>query len=59
MSAMRNLHGFELNGRALRVDFAENEKGLDKRQKRTGGGGGGAGRVRIYCNQSQNADLIL
>jgi len=46
MSAMRNLHGFELNGRALRVDFAENEKGLDKRQKRTGGGGGGAGRVR-------------
>lgn len=25
MSAMRNLNGYEVNGRALRVDFAEKE----------------------------------
>ncbi|KAL6066038.1 cleavage stimulating factor 64 [Balamuthia mandrillaris] len=35
MCALRNLDGFELNGRVLRVDVAENEK--------TMGGGGGAG----------------
>jgi cleavage stimulation factor subunit 2 len=34
MSAMRNLNGIEMNGRPLRVDFAENEKGADKRAKR-------------------------
>lgn len=33
LSARRNLQGYEINGRQLRVDFAENEKG--------GGGGGG------------------
>jgi len=26
LSAMRNLNGYEMNGRALRVDYAENEK---------------------------------
>ena len=26
-SARRNLQGYEINGRQLRVDFAENEKG--------------------------------
>lgn len=26
-SAMRNLNGRDMNGRALRVDYAENEKG--------------------------------
>jgi len=30
LSAMRNLNGFEMNGRALRVDFAE--KGLDDKE---------------------------
>lgn len=27
LSARRNLQGYEINGRQLRVDFAENEKG--------------------------------
>ncbi|XP_002972911.2 cleavage stimulating factor 64 [Selaginella moellendorffii] len=36
LSARRNLSGYDLNGRQLRVDFAENEKG-------SGGGGGGGG----------------
>jgi cleavage stimulation factor subunit 2 len=26
LSAMRNLNGYEMNGRALRVDFAENAR---------------------------------
>jgi cleavage stimulation factor subunit 2 len=35
MSARRNLNGYELNGRQLRVDFTESDKP---------GGGGGGGR---------------
>lgn len=30
LSARRNLHGYDINGRQLRVDFAENDKNLDK-----------------------------
>lgn len=30
LSARRNLQGYEINGRQLRVDFAENDKGADK-----------------------------
>lgn len=29
-SARRNLQGYEINGRQLRVDFAENDKNADK-----------------------------
>ena len=29
MSAMRNLNGYEMGGRPLRVDFAENERGME------------------------------
>jgi len=32
LSAMRNLNGFDMNGRPLRVDFAENEKGAQDKQ---------------------------
>ncbi|KAK8959265.1 hypothetical protein KSP40_PGU019927 [Platanthera guangdongensis] len=30
LSARRNLQGYEINGRQLRVDFAENDKGVDR-----------------------------
>lgn len=30
LSARRNLQGYEINGRQLRVDFAENDKGSDR-----------------------------
>lgn len=30
LSARRNLQGYEINGRQLRVDFAENDKNTDK-----------------------------
>lgn len=38
LSAMRNLNGYEVNGRNLRVDFAD---GGDKSSSGGGGGGGG------------------
>lgn len=41
-SAVRNLNGYELEGRAIRVDHAEPEKNANRR-----GGGGGAGRPPI------------
>ena len=30
LSARRNLHGYDINGRQLRVDFAENDKNADR-----------------------------
>ena len=33
LSARRNLQGYEINGRQLRVDFAENEKGSADRSR--------------------------
>ncbi|KAG0586900.1 hypothetical protein KC19_2G125800 [Ceratodon purpureus] len=42
LSARRNLQGYEINGRQLRVDFAENEKGGGgdrNREQRQGGQG--------------------
>ncbi|CAN5974633.1 unnamed protein product [Sphagnum jensenii] len=40
LSALRNLQGYEVNGRQLRVDFAENEKGGigERNQDQTGVG---------------------
>ena len=38
LSARRNLQGYEINGRQLRVDFAENEKG----------GGGDRNREQVF-----------
>lgn len=37
LSARRNLQGYEINGRQLRVDFAENDKGNDRN------------REQVYC----------
>lgn len=36
LSARRNLQGYEINGRQLRVDFAENDKNADRNQGRGG-----------------------
>ena len=40
LSAMRNLNGYEIGGRTLRVDSASTEK--NKMEQLVGGGGGGA-----------------
>ena len=40
LSARRNLQGYEINGRQLRVDFAENDKGTDKNKDQGRGGPG-------------------
>ncbi|WCJ24894.1 cleavage stimulating factor 64 [Euphorbia peplus] len=40
LSARRNLQGYEINGRQLRVDFAENDKNTDKNREQGRGGPG-------------------
>lgn len=39
-SARRNLQGYEINGRQLRVDYAENDKGVDRNREQGRGGPG-------------------
>lgn len=45
LSARRNLQGYEINGRQLRVDFAENDKGADRTREQGRGGPGMATNV--------------
>ncbi|KAI3806790.1 hypothetical protein L1987_22705 [Smallanthus sonchifolius] len=40
LSARRNIHGYDINGRQLRVDFAENDKNLDRSREQGRGGPG-------------------
>lgn len=40
LSARRNLQGYEINGRQLRVDFAENDKNNDRSREQGRGGPG-------------------
>ncbi|XP_077248696.1 cleavage stimulating factor 64 [Tasmannia lanceolata] len=40
LSARRNLQGYEINGRQLRVDFAENDKGAERNREQGRGGPG-------------------
>ncbi|KAK3028565.1 hypothetical protein RJ639_039256 [Escallonia herrerae] len=40
LSARRNLQGYEINGRQLRVDFAENDKNTDRNREKGHGGPG-------------------
>lgn len=49
LSARRNLQGYEINGRQLRVDFAENDKGSGSRDQ----GRGGPGMVTNVDTQKQ------
>lgn len=50
LSARRNLQGYEINGRQLRVDFAENDKGSDRNRDQ---GRGGPGMVTNADSQKQ------
>lgn len=50
LSARRNLQGYEINGRQLRVDFAENDKGADRNREQ---GRGGPGMAAIVDPQKQ------
>ncbi|KAG8491053.1 hypothetical protein CXB51_014196 [Gossypium anomalum] len=45
LSARRNLQGYEINGRQLRVDFAENDKGSDRNREQGRGGPGIAANI--------------
>ncbi|KAK2986070.1 hypothetical protein RJ640_011511, partial [Escallonia rubra] len=50
LSARRNLQGYEINGRQLRVDFAENDKNTDRNREK---GHGGPGMVATVDAQKQ------
>ncbi|GMP80057.1 hypothetical protein CsSME_00035300 [Camellia sinensis var. sinensis] len=50
LSARRNLQGYEINGRQLRVDFAENDKNTDRNREQ---GRGGPGMVANVDPQKQ------
>ncbi|KAL6984237.1 hypothetical protein U1Q18_017616, partial [Sarracenia purpurea var. burkii] len=50
LSARRNLQGYEINGRQLRVDFAENDKNTDRNREQ---GRGGPGMVANIGPQKQ------
>ncbi|XP_073058424.1 cleavage stimulating factor 64-like isoform X2 [Primulina eburnea] len=45
LSARRNLQGYEINGRQLRVDFAENDKNADRNREQGRGGPGIAANI--------------
>ncbi|KZV46346.1 cleavage stimulating factor 64 [Dorcoceras hygrometricum] len=45
LSARRNLQGYEINGRQLRVDFAENDKNVDRNREQGRGGPGIAANI--------------
>ncbi|XP_073151307.1 cleavage stimulating factor 64 [Henckelia pumila] len=45
LSARRNLQGYEINGRQLRVDFAENDKNADRNREQGRGGPGVAANI--------------
>ncbi|KAM3284489.1 hypothetical protein P3S67_023288 [Capsicum chacoense] len=56
LSARRNLQGYEINGRQLRVDFAENDKNSDKNREQGRGGPGMAANVgNVYTKQGTDA----
>ncbi|XP_059630404.1 cleavage stimulating factor 64 isoform X2 [Cornus florida] len=56
LSARRNLQGYEINGRQLRVDFAENDKGTDRNRDQ---GRGGPGMVANVDPQKQSGSAAI
>ncbi|XP_054793448.1 cleavage stimulating factor 64-like [Prosopis cineraria] len=56
LSARRNLQGYEINGRQLRVDFAENDKGADRNREQ---GRGGPGLATNVDHQKQLAGPVV
>jgi cleavage stimulation factor subunit 2 len=53
LSARRNLQSYEINGRQLRVDFAENDKGTDKTRDQSQGGPGLPSTTTVTESQKQ------
>ncbi|XP_021864646.1 cleavage stimulating factor 64 isoform X1 [Spinacia oleracea] len=58
LSARRNLQGYEINGRQLRVDFAENDKGADRNREQGRGGPGLATNVDAQKQVGSPATLV-
>ncbi|XP_017645652.1 cleavage stimulating factor 64-like isoform X3 [Gossypium arboreum] len=60
LSARRNLQGYEINGRQLRVDFAENDKGSERNREQQGRGGPGiAANIAIQGESVQHQPIGL
>ncbi|CAL9120088.1 unnamed protein product [Musa textilis] len=62
LSARRNLQGYEINGRQLRVDFAENDKNSDRNREQGRGGPGLAPSADIqnqFCGTPVLGDSTL
>lgn len=62
LSARRNLQGYQINGRQLRVDFAENDKGSDRGREQGRGGPGAttnAGGPAVQAELLQNQPIGL
>nr|KJB66177.1 hypothetical protein B456_010G131000 [Gossypium raimondii]KJB66181.1 hypothetical protein B456_010G131000 [Gossypium raimondii] len=59
LSARRNLQGYEINGRQLRVDFAENDKGSDRNREQGRGGPGIAANIAILGESVQHQPIGL
>ncbi|KAE8666383.1 Cleavage stimulating factor 64 [Hibiscus syriacus] len=57
LSARRNLQGYEINGRQLRVDFAENDKGSDRNREQGRGGPGLATNIGGLAVQGESFQL--
>lgn len=57
LSARRNLQGYQINGRQLRVDFAENDKGSD-RSGEQGRGRGGPGAATNAGGPAVQGELL-
>ncbi|TYH66740.1 hypothetical protein ES332_D06G143900v1 [Gossypium tomentosum] len=59
LSARRNLQGYEINGRQLRVDFAENDKGSDRNREQGRSGPGIAANIAIQGESVQHQPIGL
>ncbi|XP_047322884.1 cleavage stimulating factor 64 isoform X2 [Impatiens glandulifera] len=59
LSARRNLQGYDINGRQLRVDFAENDKNAEKNKDPGHGGPGMATNVATVGDSSSHQPIGL
>ncbi|KAB2025147.1 hypothetical protein ES319_D06G132000v1 [Gossypium barbadense] len=59
LSARRNLQGYGINGRQLRVDFAENDKGSDRNREQGRSGPGIAANIAIQGESVQHQPIGL
>ncbi|KAL6502507.1 hypothetical protein OROHE_024512 [Orobanche hederae] len=59
LSARRNLQGYDINGRQLRVDFAENDKNADRSREQGRGGPGVPSNVDALKQSADTGHLSL